>query len=66
MTELLRLANYIPDVFMLQATGKPGAIKYYIGSTVLDNQGMLRYAEQLKYLKILFDLDYVKNQDQYD
>lgn len=27
---------------------------------------MLRYSEQLKYLRILFDLDYVKQQDMYD
>ncbi len=37
LTELLRLSNFIPDVFMLQASGKPGALKYYIGSTMLDN-----------------------------
>lgn len=27
---------------------------------------MLRYTEQLKYLNILYDLDYVKDQDRYD
>jgi WASH complex subunit strumpellin len=48
--------------------GKKGGTKTFaLGSgKPLDSQGMLRYAEQLKYLNILIDLDYVKDQDRYD
>ena len=63
LTELLRLSNYIPDVFLLQRVGTdPKSQKFAIGSgQPLDGQGMLKYSEQLKYLRILYDLDYVKD-----
>jgi hypothetical protein len=62
LTELLRLSNYIPDVFLLKQEKNPkgGQVFYSIGNMPLDNAGMMRYSEQLKYLRILFDLDYVK------
>lgn len=36
------------------------------GKTVDAEEVKLRYAEQQKYLGIMWDLDYVQNQDKYD
>lgn len=66
LTELLRLSNYIPDVFLLQRV-KNDPNKFQLGSgKPLDRSGELKYSEQMKYLKILFDLEYVKDQDKFD
>lgn len=46
LTELLRLSNYIPDIFMIQQTSnKKGAEKYALNGKALDDQGLLRYTE---------------------
>jgi|688.fasta_scaffold98292_6 hypothetical protein len=75
ISELLRLANFIPDVFLFQKQNLKDkkkanqATELYMaanGKTVDAEEVKLRYAEQQKYLSIMWDLDYVANQDKYD
>jgi hypothetical protein len=69
LTELLRLSNYIPDAFLLvQVPSKSKEVKYGMinGKVLTDLEATLKYSNVKKYLPILFDLDYVKQQELYD
>ena len=70
LTELLRLSNYIPDAFLLiqYPTPKGKEIKYGManGKVLTDVEANLKYGTLKRYLDILFDLDYVKQQELYD
>lgn len=71
IAELLRLSNFIPDVFLFSKMQDSKdkkkvaqATEFYIaanGKTVDAEEVKLRYAEQKKYLEIMWDLDYVAN-----
>lgn len=70
ISELLRLSNFIPDVFLFQKQDNKDkkkaaqATELYLaanGKTVGEEEVKLRYAEQQKYLGIMWDLDYVQN-----
>ena len=67
------MSNHIPDVFLFakEEKGKKSksATDTYIAANgkVLDPREVeLRYSEQKKYLAVMFELDYIKNQDAYD
>lgn len=52
IAELMRLSNYIPEVFLFDRKEQKGQWIYINGNgKVLDqNESKLRYSEQLKYL----------------
>ena len=75
ISELFRLSNFIPDVFLFQKQDPKDKKKaaatndLYMaanGKTIDAEEVKLRYAEQEKYLVIMWDLDYIAKQDEYD
>jgi hypothetical protein len=72
ISELLRLSNHIPDVFLFNSQGskekkkdeKNKEEKLMINGEKIDEAtANLLYYEQKKFEKILFGLAYVSNQD---
>jgi hypothetical protein len=71
----MRLSNHIPDVFLFQKQeakpkkGQAQGTDLYLaanGKTIDPAEVRLRYSEQEKFIKILFTLDYLKEQDKFD
>jgi hypothetical protein len=70
ISELLRLSNFIPDVFLFQVQqnvkdkkkSPNQATELYMaanGKLVSEEEVKMRYAEQQKYLAIMWDLSYI-------
>lgn len=64
----MRLSNYIPEVFLFTRERQKDKWVYTNGSGKVldDNEVKLRQSEQLKYLPILMDFEYVTDPEGYD